>query len=480
MRLGHAGRMNLPFPLAIPKSAARGFFLFLKIAGICVLILLLHIPLLMTRGILTERQGYQRAAAAEIAGIWGHEQSLTGPVLAVPYTVPTHVTRSKVIDGKVVNVDETEYSAATAYFFPEVLAVDGTVDPEVRHRGIYESVVYSSKLRLTGSFQPDLVAAGVEPARADWSKAVIRFGLSDLRGIRSISPFQVRDGDAAPFEASAVGAAPDFLPLTAKLPNGVKAGTKLEFSFDVVLQGSARLQIAPVGKDTSVALASSWSTPSFGGAYLPVKRTVGPAGFSAEWATTYLSRGFAQAWNSRTDPADLKQRIEQASFGVTFAQPLDSYRLADRAQKYGVLFFVLVFTAFFLFEVTAELRIHPLQYVLVGAALCLFFLGFLALSEFMSAGLAYGIAAAACTGLISLYTWTFLKTGRRTLVILGGLSATYGYLYFVLQSEDYALLAGTCALFAGLALVMFCTRRLNWYALGTAPESEAAAEVELR
>ncbi|MES1168663.1 MAG: inner membrane CreD family protein, partial [Oleiharenicola lentus] len=139
--------------------------------------------------------------------------------------------------------------------------------------------------------------------------------------------------------------------------------------------------------------------------------------------------------------------------------------LAERAQKYGILFFVLVFAVFFLFEITAGLRIHPLQYAMVGAALCLFFLAFLALAEFWSTGVAYGVAAAACTALIAGYSWSFLKTGRRTLVIAGGLTATYGYLYFVLKSQDYALVAGTAALFAALALVMFCTRRINWYSL---------------
>jgi inner membrane protein len=159
------------------------------------------------------------------------------------------------------------------------------------------------------------------------------------------------------------------------------------------------------------------------------------------------------------------RKIDAACFGVTFAQPVDGYRLTERAEKYGLLFFVLVFAVFFVFEVTAALRIHPLQYALVGAALCLFFLGFLALSELMATGPAYGVAAAACTALVSLYAWSFLRTGRRTLVIGGGLSATYGYLYFVLQSQDYALVAGTVALFALLALVMFCTRRINWYTL---------------
>jgi len=165
-----------------------------------------------------------------------------------------------------------------------------------------------------------------------------------------------------------------------------------------------------------------------------------------------------------------------ASFGVAFTQPVDGYRLVERAEKYGVLFFVLVFTVFFLFEVTASLRIHPLQYAMVGAALCLFFLGFLALSEIWTIGRAYGTAAAGCTGMVSLYALSFLRTGWRTLVIGIGLGAMYGYLYFVLQSQDYALVAGTLALFATLAVVMFCTRRINWYDLEVSQTATAGAE----
>jgi inner membrane protein len=215
-----------------------------------------------------------------------------------------------------------------------------------------------------------------------------------------------------------------------------------------------------------VTLGSPWADPSFGGAYLPVKRSVGAGGFTAEWETSHFSRGFGQSWSDRmTVSPEIMQKLSAASFGVAFTQPVDGYRLAERAQKYGVLFFVLVFAVFFLFEITAALRIHPLQYAMVGAALCLFFLAFLALSEFWPTGAAYGAAAAACTVLIAAYAWSFLKTGRRTLVIGGGLAATYGYLYFVLKSQDYALVAGTAALFGVLALVMFCTRRINWYSL---------------
>jgi inner membrane protein len=230
----------------------------------------------------------------------------------------------------------------------------------------------------------------------------------------------------------------------------------LEFALEVVLQGSERLEIAPLGKTTHATLASAWADPSFVGAALPVERRVGAEGFKAEWASTHFSRAFPQSWTTRTiENAAIAKQFRPAAFGVRFAQPVDGYSMAERAQKYGVLFFVLVFAVFFVFEVTARLAIHPLQYAIVGAALC----------EFLATGAAYGVAAGACTLLVALYAWSFLKSGARTGLVFAGLGSTYGYLYFVLKSQDYALLAGTAALFAGLALVMFCTRRINWYAL---------------
>jgi inner membrane protein len=462
--------MNPPVPPAIEMPARRRHSPFLKIAGICGLILLLQIPLFLTDGVLVERRGYQRQATAEIAGIWGADQRVTGPVLAIPYAYPTQVIRSKVVAGKVVQVEETDLATATAYFLPETLTAGGPVEPEVRHRGIYDVVVYTTRLRLTGHFRPDFSAAGIAVERIDWQKARVLLGVSDLRGVRSVSPLQFADSKACPFE-SADSTAGEFLPLVARVENAA-ADTRLEFAFEVALQGSERLQIAPVGKVTTVALSSSWPDPSFGGACLPVKRSVSSDGFKAEWETSHFSHGFPQSWTSRLiNSPEMLRKIDAACFGVTFAQPVDGYRLAERAEKYGLLFFVLVFAMFFLFEVTAALRIHPLQYALVGAALCLFFLGFLALSELMAPGLAYGAAAAACTALVSLYAWSFLRTGLRTLIIGGGLSATYGYLYFVIQSQDYALVAGSAAMFALLALVMFCTRRINWYTLDANPSA---------
>jgi len=445
-----------------------------KLASIGGLILLLHVPLLLTHGVLIERQGYQRQAVAEIASRWGGDQLVTGPILAVPYAYKTTVIRPKVVAGKVVQVEETEFAAATAYFLPEVLAVGGAIETEIRHRGIYDAAVYGTTLQLSGSFQPDFAAAGIGADRIDWDKACVLVGVSDLHGVRSVSPLRIAGRRTTAFE-SADNTTGDLLPLAARI-EGAAAGARLEFAFEVAVQGSQQLQIAPAGKVTKVTLRSPWPDPSFGGAYLPAKRQVTPEGFQADWEISHFSRGFPQSWTTQANRDDeMMRKIAAASFGVTFAQPVDGYRLSERAEKYGLLFFVLIFAVFFLFEMTSALRIHPLQYGLVGAGLCLFFLGFLALSEVLAPGLAYGAAAAACTALVALYAWSFLRTGRRTLIVIGGLAATYGYLYFVLQSQDFALLAGTAALFVALGLVMFVTRRFNWYTLETDPAAGDAA-----
>ncbi len=469
--------MNPANPVLVQNStrAVRRRSLFFKLAGIGGLIVLLHIPLIMMHGIVRERQNYQQTATREIASTWGQRQTVIGPVLAVPYAYRTNVVRSKVVAGKAVQVEEVDLVGAVAYFLPESLTVDGVVEPEVRHRGIYEAVVYTTKLKLSGHFQPDFADAGFTADRIDWQKTEVLFGVGDLRGIRSVSPVAIKGGKPFGFEAAEENGC-EGLQLAAKI-EGAASGETLAFTFDAVLQGSERLDLVPLGKATRLSLTSPWSDPSFGGAYLPVSRQVSTSGFTAEWESSHFSRGFGQSWTNRNaDNREMLKKFLAASFGVAFTQPVDGYRLVERAEKYGVLFFVLVFTVFFLFEVTASLRIHPLQYAMVGAALCLFFLGFLALSEIWTIGRAYGTAAAGCTGMVSLYALSFLRTGWRTLVIGIGLGAMYGYLYFVLQSQDYALVAGTLALFATLAVVMFCTRRINWYDLEVSQTATAGAE----
>lgn len=428
------------------------------------LILLLHVPLVMTNGVLRERQRYQAQAVQEISSVWGRQQRVTGPILAVPYTYRALASRTKVVNGVTATVEEMSLFSATAYFLPTELAVDGAIEPEVRSRGIYDAVVYTSRLKLSGALQADFAGAGIETEKIHWEKARLLFGVSDLHGVRAISPVRLPDGREAAFE-SAEATAGSSLHLAASV-TGLSGTAPLAFSFDVVVQGSDTLAIAPVGKSTVLTLKSDWPDPSFTGSWLPDERKVDESGFNASWRIAHFSRGFPQAWTTRsTAPADVLATIDASAAGVRFIRGVDGYAMVERAHKYGILFFAITFAVFFLFEVTADLRIHPLQYAMVGAALCLFFLGFLALSEFWSIAWAYGAAAAACSLMVSIYAWTFLRTGRRTFVVLAGLGATYGCLYLVLRSQDYALLAGTAALFVTLALAMFFTRRIDWYAL---------------
>src|SRR4051812_23122444 len=186
--------MELPPPLPPLASLRTRFSLLLKLVGIGLLLIVLHVPLMLTHGVLAERRAYQQQATNEIASTWGRQQMVNGPVLVVPYVYKANVTRSKVVGGRAVQVEETDLLSALAYFLPERLAVTGTVDPEVRHRGIYETVVYSSKLHLVGDFRPNFAASAIEAERIDWDKARIHFGVSDQHGLRLVSPVKLADG----------------------------------------------------------------------------------------------------------------------------------------------------------------------------------------------------------------------------------------------------------------------------------------------
>jgi inner membrane protein len=430
-----------------------------------VLVLLLQIPLFMIRGLLEERNCRRDTAVREITKTWGRTQTIVGPVLVVPYRALRVVEKETIINGRAVRTTEERMGDAYACFLPEELTVDGDVDPSKRHRGIYEAVVYTTHLKLSGRFAaPDLKPLGLAPDALQWNRAWISFGISDLRGTRetlklawdgqalALTPGSQIDGLRAGLHAD--------LPATANTTTLNGAHT---FSVELALNGSGTLAFAPLAVQTSVRLKSPWADPSFSGAFLPTEREITPAGFNARWKIPYYGRDYSQQWTCLADQACLNaDKVEPSYFGVDLVTPVDSYRSVERATKHGALFITLLFTAFFLFEVLATLRLHALHYLLVGAALCLFYLGLLSLSEFIAFATAYLAAATASTLLVGLYCRSILHSGSRSLLITAALSAIYGFLYFVLQIQDYALLAGTAALFTVLAVVMYATRKVDW------------------
>lgn len=442
------------------RRAATSFKLF----AILVLALMLQIPLWMITGLLRERLERRQQAVAEITNGWGHAQTVTGPILVVPYTTSYSAEKVTLIDGRQIRTTEEKTRLAHAYFLPAQLKVEGDLAPEKRHRGIYEAVVYGGKFTLSGTFETlDPKALGVPMEAMRWDQAWLAFGLSDLRGTREALAVQW-DGAALPLEPSTRIQSLNT-GLHGFLPKLEPTAAQHTFTLTLTLNGSDSMTFVPVGKQTDVRLRSTWADPSFTGAFLPTEREVGPEGFTATWKISYYGRPFPQQWIERPEEnPSLLAQLPASSFGVSLMTPVDSYRLVERATKYGVLFIALLFTAFFLFEVLAALRLHPVHYLLVGAALCLFYLGLLSVSEFASFPLAYGASALAATLLVGGYARNILGHPRRAGMITGALAVIYVFLFFVLQLQDYALIAGTVALFVILAAVMYATRKVDWAA----------------
>ena len=438
-------------------SAVRRFSILLKLGVIGILILLLLIPLGMVESVLHDRKQLRDEAVKDITSTWGQDQSITGPVLVVPYIYKWNEINSK-------NETVVRTGSAFAYFLPAELSIEGKADTQKRARGIYQAVLYSTHLSVAGRFAaPDWAALNIKPEEIHWEDAYLALAIDDLRGARDVISGQW-GGRAISFKPGVL--LPGFSSgINASLKGTSCPAQPVPFSLDLDLNGSASIGFTPVGAKNETNLSSNWPGPSFNGAYLPTQRESSPRGFNAKWLVSYYGRNYPQLWTDRSRGVEFKeQNVAPSRYGVRFINPVDCYRCVERAIKYGILFVVLTFTAFFLFEITCNLRIHMFQYILVGMALCLFYLALLALSEFLTFERAYALAAAVCTVMISLYSMTVLRSGPRTLLMGCGLAGIYTFLYIILQMEDYSLLAGTVGLFLALGAVMLATRKIDWYA----------------
>ena len=238
------------------------------------------------------------------------------------------------------------------------------------------------------------------------------------------------------------------------------------FEITLEINGTRAIEFLPVGNETSVSIQSAWRHPGFIGTPLPYSHTIDANGFRAEWRVPFFGRGFPAAWRAGALNRDrFTESIRGTAFGVTLVQPVDIYQQTTRAVKYAALFIVLPFVIAFLWEIIGGVLVHPIQYVFIGFALCLFYVLLLAFSEHVPFDRAYAAAATPTTLLISWYWQWVIRARGRAVVMLGALTVLYGYLYLLLRLEDYALLAGAVGLFAVLGAVMFLTRRIDWFNL---------------
>lgn len=445
----------------------------IKLFSIGFLILILLIPTAWIEDLIYERQHRADAVIEEVADKWSGSQKISGPILVIPFIKDEVIDRGN--EGK-----EIRERIEKAFFLPENLEVKGDVRPEILHRGIFDAVVYQSSLKVEASFsRPDFSSIQVPDANVRWKDAYMIFGISDLRGISDNPTFQsgdvaltaepsnnigvsTRTERTAPYTPTAYDEANEP---TALLSSGIitklnwagPESFKSDLAVNLNLKGSRRLDFVPAGKTTTVNLSGNWANPSFDGEFLPAKRDISDSTFSASWKVLHFNRPFSQQW------AGANQELSGADFGVKLLIPVDQYQKSIRTSKYGVLIILLTFMALFLVEITQKIRIHPFQYILIGAALIIYYTLLLSFSEHVGYNVAYIIASLATVALIGLYSTTFFVNKKLVILFSILLVVFYAFIYVIILQQDFSLLLGSVGLFIIVGTLMYFSRRVKWY-----------------
>lgn len=441
-----------------------------KLLSIGFLIAILLIPQSMIKSLISERELNQFVAVNEVSDSWAAPLELTGPILTIPFEV---VYTDK---------EKTYRTKKYAHFLPEELIIDGDLNPETRKRGIYEVIVYSTSLSVTGKFgKIDLSQFTNQPNHILWEEATLSVGIPDMRGIQSDINFQL--GDSAYRMEPGI---PDFLHLDldqnelrygtesireSRNQTGINSRIKLDlkkketaFAVDLNIRGTKTLMFNPVGKTTKVKIRSSWPHPSFAGQFLPDTHEITDDGFTAEWSVFDLNRNYPQQWLGKS------HSISNADFGVNLYQPVDNYQQNTRSAKYAVLILFLTFISFFFIEVLNKKKIHPIQYILVGLTLTIFYTLLLSLSELIGFSGAYWVASSLIIMMLSAYSFSILKSKKLAGFMLLFFSLIYSFIFVILRMEDFSLLVGSFGLLMVLGFCMFLSRKVDWYNIKSSKE----------
>lgn len=446
----------------------------IKLMSIGFLILILLIPSSWIDSLIYERQQRAESVMNEVADKWSGSQTLTGPVLVVPFRKQQVIDHGQ--EGK-----EVREIVDKAFFLPETLNIKGKISPEVLHRGIFDAVVYESNLDIQSSFKsPDFKSLSVPEDMILWKDAYMVFGISDVRGISDNLSFRVGDISLPAEPSNNIGLQTDqvskptgevYYPQAAtsqSTKSGILVKLDVESEKDLAktvaislkLKGSSRLDFIPVGKTTAVSLTGPWADPSFDGEFLPDNRKITDAGFIADWKILHFNRPFSQQWTGQD------QSLSDANFGMKLLMPVDQYQKSIRTSKYSVLIILLTFMALFLVEITQKIRIHPFQYILIGAALTIYYVLLLSVSEQLGYNSAYIIASCATVILISLYSVSFFRNIKLTALFTSLLVIFYSFIFVIIIQQDFSLLIGSIGLFIIVGALMYFSRRVNWYGAG--------------
>lgn len=432
----------------LQESVAAKLFL------IGILTVLLLLPSSWIQSLITEREQRQNEAITEIAEKWSGKQLIESPVMQLPYKTFVKVTDAT---GKTSLKD----GLSVVYILPEDLNIQSQVSPEILHRGIFDAVVYHTKLKIQGRFSElELKKSGINPELILWDKVKVIAGLSDLKGLKNNPMIKLED--------LAYTTEPDFSPenlysnslaVQANLSTG--KSTAIRFNYDIDLRGSGELNFLHLGKNTSVSVTGNWNNPSFTGNYLPETRSVTDKQFSSNWKMSNFNRPFPQQWLGSNDALN-EQNKAKATFGVKFLLPVDQYQKTTRSAKYSILIILLSFISLFFIELLNKIKVNLLQYVLIGAAMIIYYSLLLSFTEQIGFAPAYLIASMATIILVSVFIGTFLRNKKAAFVFAIILSIFYSFIYVIIQLQDMALLFGSIGLFITVACLMYFSVKINW------------------
>ncbi|WP_203293486.1 cell envelope integrity protein CreD [Luteirhabdus pelagi] len=424
------------------------------------LLLVLLIPLSYVQDLIRERSFRQKDVVAEINDKWGTSVLLSGPILKIPYTVTleekVYIEKNKSFEIK--TTEQTEY----AYLLPDELDVDANVTTHPLNRSIYESVVYDAAMQVQGSFPLiDLSERDIKQEAIQWDKITLLIQSSNLKGITETISVSV-NGSSISLSPKYGGGYLNTIQSDPLDEDFFEGSSPISFSFPFHINGSESLQFIPIGKETMVSMESNWHSPSFNGKYLPENgsREISEDGFKARWKVLQINRQFEQLFFNKLPS------LTEFAFGTNFVVPVDEYQKSERAAKYGFMVIGITLLVFLLIQLVSKINIHPFQYLMIGLALVLFYTLLIAITEHSSFLKAYAISAVAVLLLIMTYSRAILKGFKFPILIGASLASLYGFIYVIIQLENYALLVGSIGLFVILATIMFVSRNIDWQGYG--------------
>jgi len=420
------------------------------------LLLVLLIPLEFVKSLINERAYRQEEVVREINEKWGNEVLLSGPIVKIPYRV---ISEEKIFNEKTNSYyTKTKETVENAYFFPDKLNITSQVNTKPLNRSIYESVVYSAGIEVKGNFpRIDFSNTDILEENILWEKATVILKTSNLKGIKTTP--------AVNLASEALLMTPQY---STEYLNTIQSNyitnakeiftAPISFSFDLKINGSESLKFLPIGKETDATMKSNWHSPSFDGNFLPddTNKEINADGFAATWRVLQINRQFEQSFfGSLPD-------LSEFAFGTKLIIPVDEYQKSERTAKYGFMVIGLTLLVFLLIQLVSKIYIHPFQYVMIGLALVMFYTLLISISEHSNFFKAYAIAAFSVLALITVYSRAILKGFKFPLLICASLASLYGFIYVIIQLENYALLVGSIGLFLILATIMFASRRIDW------------------